>query len=491
MNSDFMVDRSSASDDDVLNEFSESSADISHASKERANDVDLALQSIKDAYDDTRYPEAFVSTYAIMECLAEHQGADTFLVQDADGNRFVAKCFDTNAWSLPDDEVLNGVNHEGVPKTVAVFDEGDTAVIVREHAEGVPLDRYAREHGLSEGEIVRICLQICDILAYLHHRGEPIIHRDIKPQNVVVRPDGKVALIDFDIARVYREGNDTDTRFFGTLAYAPPEQYGFSQTDARADIYSLGVLLRYLITGSPRENKNVRVSKPLDKIIRKCTAFSPNDRYSDVLQVKRALDHANPSYQRKLRAGGAIAAVLVLGLALFGGVKLYESATYSPFKGDHVAAIVIDEGKVADAVSYLQKKYGTHLFDNTDDVATVGLMRRSLIELYGLDRDYVYAHQDDGLPGESDEYFMAWGWDDTQNLDRDYAMYAVLKAHDPKLVAEDTWTVLKDDTGEYPGARVAALFAEQHGIFEGTGRPKDITTGELAIICANTDKAFA
>ena len=456
----------------------------------RAMNSGLALQAIHDAYEDARYPKEFSSSYIIMECLAEHQGTDTFLVQDADGKRFVAKCFDMHAWSLPDEDVLQAVDHAGIPKTVATFPSLNTSVVVREYVEGVPLDIYVRESKPSEGEIVRLCLKLCDILAYLHHRSQPIIHRDIKPQNIIVKPDGSIALIDFDIARVYREGSETDTRFFGTQAYAPPEQYGFSQTDARADIYSFGVLLRYLLTGSPRENKNVHVSRPLGKVIRKCTAFSPNERYSDISQVKRALERANPSFQRIRFAGGAVAAVLVLGLAVFGGVKLYEAATYSPFSGEHVAAIAIDEGKVSDAVSYMQRKYNTHLFDNTSDVATVGLLRQVLIDLYGLNRDYVYAHQDDGLPGESDAYFMPWGWDDTQNLDRDYAMYAALKVHDPSLVAENTWTVLKDDTGEYPGARVAALFAEQHNIYDGAGRPKDITVGELAIIFANTDKAF-
>ena len=448
-------------------------------------------QAIEAAYDDTAYPEGFLADYVIMECLAERNGVDTFLVQDRDGASFVAKCYDRHTWELSGTgDILSGLDYKGLPKAVTSFKNDGMIVTVREFIEGVPLDRYARDNELSEQEIVRICLQLCDILGYLHHRDEPIIHRDIKPQNVIVRPDGAIVLIDFDIARVYRSDADTDTRFFGTQAYAPPEQYGFTQTDARADIYSLGVLLRYLLTGSPRENKNVRVYRPLEKIIRKCTAFAPKERFSDVAQVKKALERANPRTQGLKKGVVIVAIAAVVVLVAFAGVKAYEAATYSPFSGEHEAAITDDEEAIAKAVDYLHEEYGTDLFDNTDDVATAGLLRETLVELYGLDRDYVYAFQEDGLPGESDEWFMPWGWDDDQNMDRDYTVYAIVKAHDPSIVAEDKWSVLKDDTGEYPGARVAVLFAEDHGILDGIGRPYDITVGEMALIIANTDRAF-
>ena len=83
---------------------------------------------------------------------------------------------------------------------------------------------------------------------------------------------------------------------------------------------------------------------------------------------------------------------------------------------------------------------------------------------------------------------MPWGWDDGQTLDRDAAIYAAVKAHDPAIVAD--WSSLKDDNGFYPGLRVAVAFAEEHGITAGANRPYDITLGELALILANTDRVF-
>lgn len=472
------------------------------------NTADDLLASIRDAYDKA-YPPEFLERFAIMECLGEGEGADTFLVQERSTEvPYIAKCYGQSAGHLQaNDNVLDSLDHPNVPKHVATYEGEDVTVDVRTYVEGVSLDRHARAVDLSEQDVVSICVQLCDVLAYLHHRENPIIHRDIKPQNVIVRPDGTVALIDFDIARVYRPDSeasrsanaddgtgdttlDTDTRVFGTRVYAAPEQYGFAQTDPRTDIYSLGVLLRYLLTGSPRENRKVRVYRPLAKIIAKCTAFDPAKRYSDVSQVKRALLAANPKSQGLRIAGIVVAALVAVALLVFAGVQIYKAATWSPFNDEAIPAALNDQERVDDALAYMKTKYGTNLFDHPDDVATVGLLRQTLIELYGLDRDYVYNFQKDGLPGESDECFMAWGWDDGQTVRRDTAVYAAVKVHDPSLVAEDQWSQLPDDNGEYPGTRVAVLFAEKTGILAGAGRPYDVTVGELALIFANADRVF-
>ena len=453
--------------------------------------ADELLDAIHKAYDDDAYPPGFLERFTIMECLAEREGCDTFLVQDRAGEPFIAKCYDKGVWDIDSqDDILLQLDHPSLPKHVASFESANMSVAVRTYVEGCPLDRHAREHDLGEQDIVSICVKLCDVLAYLHHRESPVIHRDIKPQNVIVRPDGSVALIDFDIARVFHEGSDFDTRFFGTKVYAPPEQYGFAQTDARTDIYSLGVLLRYLLTGSPRENRNVRVYRSLEKVIAKCTAFDPKERYSDVDQVKAALLAANPRTQGLRMAGIAVIAVAVVALLAFAGVKAYQALTYSPFNSDAIPAVLNDEERIGDAVAYMRDRYGTDLFDDVDELATMGLLRQVLIQLYGLDPDYVKNSQPEGLPTESDEWFMPWGLDDAQNLYLGYVVYAAVKAHDPSIVAEDQWSKLKDDTGEYPGVRVATMFAEDTGILTGVGRPYEVTKGELALVFANADRVF-
>lgn len=460
-------------------------------SKPILHEADDLLDAINAVYANDDWPAGFLDAYAVMECLGEGQGCDTFLVQDGDGGQFVAKRYDKSVWRIdPSDDILQMLDRPALPQHVASYEDERSAVTVRTYIDGLPLDRYARENDLDEQDIAGIVAKLCDVLAYLHHRPEPIIHRDIKPENVIMRPDGSVALIDFDIARTYRAGGEADTVFFGTRAYAAPEQYGFAQTDCRADIYSLGVLLRCLLTGSPRENKNVRVYRPLGKVITKCTAFDPNNRYSDIDQVRKALLTANPKAQGLRIAGFVVAALAIIALLAFVGLQIYKAVTWSPFNSDAIPAVLNDEERVADAVAFLQDKYDTHLFDSADATATIGLLRQVLIECYGLDRNYVYNAQAEGLPGESADFFMPWGWDDGQTVRKETAVYAAVKVHDPSIVAEDQWSKLPDDNGEYPGARVAMLFAEETGILTGANQPYDITVGELALIFANADRVF-
>ncbi len=449
---------------------------------------DDLLHTLLESYDDPNYPKEFISEYDIMECLSDRNGICTFIVQGKAGEMCIAKCYDRSKWGIADNsEILSSLDHDGLPKHIAAYESENMTVMLREYIEGVPLSRYAKENNLSEQEIVHICMGLCDILGYLHHRKEPIIHRDIKPQNVIIRPDGSAALIDFDIARIYHSGSDTDTMFFGTQTYAPPEQYGFSQTDARTDIYSLGILLRWLLTGSTKENKNVKVYRPLAGIIRKCTGFAPKERFSDVSQLRKALSQANPKIQGLRTAAITVCALLAAGLMAFAAVKIYRYITYNPFSDDAIPAFVSDEDRVADAVAYMKDKYGTDMFDEAGSVATVGDLRAAMIDLYGLEQSYVYGINTD-MPRESDEFFMPWGWDDGQTVDRDIAVYASVKVHDPSIVAD--WSSLKDDNGYYPGVRVAMAFAEKTGITTGANRPGDISLGELALILANADRVF-
>ena len=446
------------------------------------------FESLNTAYDNSDYPDGFLKQYNIMECLAEKNGIDTFLIQDHNSTKYVAKCYYKALLKIDiKKDILIELSHDGFPKHIDTFENDTMYIIVREYIEGTVLDEYASLNDLSEDEIKNICVKICDLLGFLHHKETPIIHRDIKPQNIIIRPDDSVALIDFDIAREYQSGNDTDTVFFGTLAYAPPEQYGFSQTDARADIYSLGVLLRYLLTGSTRENKNIKVYRPLEKIIKKCTAFDPKERFNDVDEIKKALLKANPKSQGIKIASICAGIVLCAVLLTFGGIKIYQKITYNPFSDDAIPAYMSDEERITDAVSYMKDKYNTDLFDASDDIATIGYLREVLISIYGLDRAYVYGINMD-MPQESDEYFLPWGWDDGQTIDRDVMVYAAVKAYDPSIVAD--WSSLKDDNGYYPGVRVAVAFAEDTGILTGVNRPGDLTVGDVALILANTDRVF-
>lgn len=265
------------------------------------NRIEKGIAELKRSFDATLYPAEFLAEYDQLECLAHSHGTETFLVSGKnDGALYVAKCYDKSVYrTVNESDILTAIHFNGLPAYTATFENDRVLVTVREYVEGTPLDQYAKKGKLPEKQAVAFCIQLCDILSYLHGQEKPIIHRDIKPQNIIVRQDGTIALIDFDIARQYSEDAETDTQFFGTRVYAPPEQYGFSQTDCRTDIYSLGVLLRYLLTGSEKEQSIKPLSKPMKRIIDRCTAFSPRDRFVSAEALKRALLLSDGQHKQK------------------------------------------------------------------------------------------------------------------------------------------------------------------------------------------------
>ena len=164
-------------------------------------------------------------------------------------------------------EKLQKLEHPYLPRILSVKQEQRNTTVIEEYIEGAPLDRVS----LPERALTKAFLELCQVLEFLH--GHDILHRDIKPDNILLAPDGHIRLIDFDAAREPKEGETQDTRLLGTRGYAPPEQYGFSQTDARADLYALGVTFRQLLGPVARKGR-------WKGILRRCTALDPKDRYA-------------------------------------------------------------------------------------------------------------------------------------------------------------------------------------------------------------------
>lgn len=287
------------------------------------SEIKKIVADIETVFAESSYPPDFLSSYDQMECLANHSGRETFLVRrKSDGLHAVAKCYDRKLIPLlPDITLLQRLEGDGFPAYYEKFENERMVCVVREYVEGTPLSRYAREKQLDKTEILAIAVQLCRILENMHGRKPPVIHRDIKPENIIVRPNGSVVLIDFDISREYKPGAETDTVMFGTKGYAPPEQYGFEQTDQKADIYSFGVLLRWLMTGNVRPNRNVLIDTNIQHVIDRCTAFAPEDRYDSIRQVRNDIENASRkklqiSRGKFLKVGFAAVLFLCLGFLL-------------------------------------------------------------------------------------------------------------------------------------------------------------------------------
>lgn len=245
-------------------------------------------------FDESAYPVDFLREYEMLECLAQNALGETILVKGIQtGRRYVAKCYPTTVlYKFPvESRLLQRLDHPGVPAFIAEYQGERMLCIVREYIPGTPLDQLAQERPFTQQQAVNIALQLCEILEHLHTQIPPVIHRDIKPQNVIINEMGKVTLIDFGISRIYVEGADADTATFGTRDYAAPEQYGFSQTNNRSDIYSLGVLLCWMLTGKVDVSAGIKAlrSSRLARVIKKCTSFDPRNRYASVTMVRDAL----------------------------------------------------------------------------------------------------------------------------------------------------------------------------------------------------------
>ena len=171
-------------------------------------EIKTAVQEINSEFASNQFPEEFIAQYDQLECLASHYGRETFLLQKKNnGELFVAKCYDLNVFSyFSDIDLSKDLDHKGLPRYVDQFKNEKMLCVVREYVKGSPVDEYAEDRPLSSREIIDICVQLCDILSYLHERPQPIIHRDIKPSNIIIQKDGNVVLIDFDIARMFKRG---------------------------------------------------------------------------------------------------------------------------------------------------------------------------------------------------------------------------------------------------------------------------------------------
>lgn len=181
-------------------------------------------------------------------------------------------------------EAIQELQSNQIPQVYLMEETEEGLFVVEEYIEGELLSNRIREGTLTEAQYLDIAKQLCEVLAELHNHVPPLIHRDIKPSNIIVNSKGVVKLIDFDSSRVYKDDSDGDTRLLGTEKYAAPEQYGFSQTDSRSDIYSLGVVF-----GSFSEAFSETRKKRWNKLVERCTLFAPESRFQTVEEILREI----------------------------------------------------------------------------------------------------------------------------------------------------------------------------------------------------------
>lgn len=243
--------------------------------------------------------------YQEIRLIRESEKSTVHLVQKSgEDKKYIRKMIRGGADAVY--RILKECSHPYLPGLYEIDVQGGRTVLLEEYIEGPTLGSAE----LSEKQILNCIRELCVVLEFIHGKG--IIHRDIKPSNLILAKDGHIRLIDFDAARIVKEDVEQDTKLLGTRGYAPPEQYGFAQTDERSDIYALGMTMKLLL-GERASKKRYR------KVIQTCTDLDPNKRYQSAREVKRAVSYG------KRRTIYCTAALLLAGSICFCGVKWYES----------------------------------------------------------------------------------------------------------------------------------------------------------------------
>ena len=272
-------------------------------------------------------------------------------------NRLVAvKEFDPAQLALGDQQIalqafqqeaaiLAGLSHPGLTAVHDYFPENNKFYLVMEFVQGETLQRAWERvgQGFAEAQVVTWAQELCDVLSYLHSQHPPIIFRDLKPGNIMVQPNGRLKLIDFGIARHFDPTKTRDTTRFGTPGYAAPEQYGQGQTDARSDVYALGVVAHQLLTGYDPGNTpfnlpdiasfSISLSPAVMSAVRQAVKIDPQQRPPDVEAWRQLLTgHTAIAASATLAKTTlwAVGGIIGLTLLLVGGLLFWNSRTATP-----------------------------------------------------------------------------------------------------------------------------------------------------------------
>lgn len=278
--------------------------------------VIIPLLSQKQEVSAPEKPETFVpkegmiigGKYELIKQVGEGAFTKTFMAVDKTLNKvWAAKiCAKRNVSGgiihamINEARLLHKLDHPAIPRIADILDENEYLCILESYIAGTTLENIVKTFGAQPQEkVVEWAKQLCDVLGYLHTQTPPLIYRDVKPANIVLQPDGNIVLIDFGIMRTYKPGQLADTMALGTKGYAAPEQFGARQTDARTDIFGLGMTMHHLLTGVdpkvtngqtlPIRQYNPALSRRLEHIVKKCIALDPEHRYPSMQKLYSAL----------------------------------------------------------------------------------------------------------------------------------------------------------------------------------------------------------
>lgn len=409
---------------------------------------------------------------------------------------------------------LAEIKSRHIPKIYSCEEDGDSIIIAEEYVEGKSLDDYVKTHSCSETEITALMLQLCNCMKLLHSQTPPIIHRDLKPQNILVTEDGIVKIIDFDASRNFNSDSSRDTHLLGTDGYAPPEQFGYAQTDIRSDVYATGIILYELLFGKkfPVNRKDLpkkelypitghsKLTRRLVSVIKKCTQFHPDSRYADMAHLEKALHAALKPPVPKIIPAAVFAGIICLATGFLHFTKAdvpssrnapvppatestevrlptYTADCFDEETGTSVPFVLYyRQDKPEETPFYFSFPHGgaaphtVSLCDNTS-----GKSINIVNEHWNYDRDTYLLHiEDDYLTKlkPDREYTVTCLWDDLRWNVNLYPLSSLekLETLDGVALSPGWLEFKKEDPHDYIAASVNAFGRKINGIFWGDER---------------------
>ncbi len=234
-----------------------------------------------------------LSYYRKIADISTHK--NVYLVQHVENNRIYVRK-EQKIYCKEVYEYLKQCDNPHIPKIFECVEDKNILIVIEEYVQGESLAAHLEDKGVFNcQEVCQIMITICDVLEQLHNLPKSVIHRDLKPENIIIQENGYLKIIDFNTAKQFVQGKDTDTVIIGTRKYAAPEQFGFRQSDNRTDIYAMGVMMNYLLTQKYPEELVYGTDKThvdfMRKIIGKCIEFAPERRYQRVEELRKDLQN--------------------------------------------------------------------------------------------------------------------------------------------------------------------------------------------------------
>lgn len=231
----------------------------------------------------SEYLSQVFSLYDIVKILSKKEDRKVLRIRHKEFKKdLVLRCYDKPAEAY---QRLKGLVNKNIPTVFEALIFEDGQVVLEEFIDGLTAAEVLEQNNYTLRGAKTVLKGVCNALLTL--RDLNIVHRDIKPENIMIDKGGNPKLIDFDASRIYNSNSSADTTVLGTIGYAPPEQYGISQSDEKSDIYALGVLLNVMLTGA-HPSKTLAKGRA-GRIVLKCTQIDPKSRYKTIEELIKKL----------------------------------------------------------------------------------------------------------------------------------------------------------------------------------------------------------